>query len=67
MVVILQILLAPVAWPGATKYGVIVCGAMIFCLVTYQAFVRYTFIGATLNGNRTRFVSPQQVTAEAGS
>lgn len=66
IVVILQILLARVAWPGATKYGVIVCGAMSFCLVTYQAFVRYTFIGTTLNGNRTRFASPQ-VTAEAGS
>ena len=41
-------------------------GAMSFCFVTYQAFVRYTFIGTTLNGNRTRFASPQ-VTAEAGS
>ena len=66
VVVILQILMARVAWSGATKYALIAGGAMVFSLLTYQAFVRYTFIGATLNGNRTRFASPQRVTAEAG-
>ena len=65
VVVTIQVLVAPQAWPGIAKYALIVGGAMGVSLVTYQAFVRYTFIGAILNGKRGRIGSPRQVTAEA--
>jgi glucan biosynthesis protein C len=65
VVVAIQILVAPLEWPGIVKYALIVGGALGVSLVTYQAFVRYTFVGATLNGKRGRIAPPQQVSAEA--
>jgi peptidoglycan/LPS O-acetylase OafA/YrhL len=54
VVVALQILVAPLEWPGLLKYVLLMSATIAICLGTYQAFVRYTFIGATLNGPREK-------------
>ncbi|MBI3855515.1 MAG: acyltransferase family protein [Planctomycetes bacterium] len=54
VVVALQILAADLEWPGLLKYAMIMTATIAVCLGTYQAFVRYTFIGTTLNGRRER-------------
>jgi peptidoglycan/LPS O-acetylase OafA/YrhL len=58
LIVALQILVAPLAWPGPLKYALLMAVTLAVCLGTYQAFVRYTFIGATLNGPRQKPVTP---------
>jgi len=52
--VALQILVADLPWPGLLKYAIIMTGTMAACLGSYHAAVRYTFIGAALNGPRQR-------------
>ncbi|MDQ5854339.1 MAG: acyltransferase family protein [Chloroflexota bacterium] len=54
LVVFLQILLADSPLPGILKYLLIVLISMTLLLLSYHYFVRYTFIGATLNGKRER-------------
>ena len=45
-----------VAWPISyhLKYILVCASVTATALITYQLFVRYTFIGSTLNGPRTR-------------
>jgi glucans biosynthesis protein C len=52
--VALQILVADLPWPGLIKYAMVMAGTIGLCLATYQGFVRYTFLGAGLNGPRER-------------
>lgn len=52
--VALQILVANLPWPGPFKYAMVMAGTIAACLGSYQAFVRYTFVGAALNGPRER-------------
>jgi peptidoglycan/LPS O-acetylase OafA/YrhL len=54
VVVALQILVADLPWPGLLKYAIIMTGTMAACLGSYHTLVRFTFIGAALNGPRTR-------------
>jgi peptidoglycan/LPS O-acetylase OafA/YrhL len=58
IVVALQILVADLPWPGLIKYAIVMAATIGACLGTYHALVRYTFIGATLNGRRERPVTP---------
>ena len=58
VVVSLQILVASLEWPGPLKYALLMAATLGVCLGTYRAFVRYTFIGATLNGPREKPVTP---------
>ena len=70
MVVVLQILVARLSWPAATKYVLIISGALSVSLLTYQVFVRYTAIGTVLNGKRQRpgntHLAATEVRSEAG-
>lgn len=52
--VALQILVADLPWPGPIKYAMVMTGTIAACLASYQGFVRYTFLGAALNGPRER-------------
>jgi peptidoglycan/LPS O-acetylase OafA/YrhL len=54
IVVAFQILVADLAWPGALKYALVMAATIAICLGSYRAFVRYTFIGRTLNGPREK-------------
>lgn len=54
VVVALQILVADLPWPGLLKYALLMTVTIAVCLGTYHAFVRYTFLGAALNGPRER-------------
>ena len=54
VVVVFQILIAEIPWPGLLKYAIVMTGTIAACLGSYHLFVRYTFIGATLNGPRER-------------
>jgi len=54
IVITFQILVADLAWPGPIKYAMVMAATVGICLASYHAFVRYTFIGATLNGKRER-------------
>jgi hypothetical protein len=49
-----QVLLAPLAWPVLLKFAVLSLGVLAICFVTYHLLVRYSFIGAILNGKKGR-------------
>ncbi len=60
----LQYLIKDVAWPADAKYAVILMGTVTIALLTYQIVVRYSFIGAILNGRRRKSkASSQEVLA----
>jgi peptidoglycan/LPS O-acetylase OafA/YrhL len=48
----LDVLLHPLPWHWSVKYLVSIAGAVPVLLLSYQYLVRYTVIGATLNGRR---------------
>ena len=48
----LQTLFAPYDWPWFAKYPLILAVAFVIMLASYQWFVRYSFIGAILNGKQ---------------
>jgi len=54
IVVYLQIALADAAIPGIIKYLLINTVALTLLLLSYRYLVRYTWIGAILNGRRVR-------------
>lgn len=54
IVMALQVVVAPWQWPWLIKYASILLVAFPVMLVTYQWLVRYTFVGAILNGRRHR-------------
>jgi glucans biosynthesis protein C len=54
LVMLGQITVAQLPLPFAVKLPLIVLGVTGIALVTYRYFVRYTFIGRTLNGPRER-------------
>jgi glucan biosynthesis protein C len=57
-------LLHPLPWPAIVKYLLSIAGAVPILLLSYHYLVRFTFIGATLNGRRRRLLGadPQQAT-----
>jgi fucose 4-O-acetylase-like acetyltransferase len=54
IVTITVALLKPLAWSGYGKFGLVVLVAAAASLITYEFFVRYSFIGAVLHGQRQR-------------
>ncbi|MBX3431657.1 MAG: acyltransferase family protein [Hyphomonadaceae bacterium] len=58
IVIVLQTLLAPYPWPWFAKYPLILSVAFVIMLASYQWFVRYSWIGAILNGKKHK---PQKV------
>jgi glucans biosynthesis protein C len=54
IVLVLQAVVAPLAWPWFAKYPLILAVAFAIMLASYQLFVRYSFIGAILNGKKQR-------------
>jgi peptidoglycan/LPS O-acetylase OafA/YrhL len=54
IIVPMQIALAHVPLPGLIKFALIIGVAMALLLATYEWCVRYTFIGAMLNGRKVR-------------
>lgn len=51
-------LLHPLPWHWSVKYLLCLGGATAALLVSYHSVVRFTFIGAVLNGRRVRWTSP---------
>ena len=56
LVYALNVLLSGLAWPAEAKFAVVVGAATTLLLMTYQLFVRYSFIGAVMNGRRSHQV-----------
>lgn len=54
ILIALQTLLAPYLFPWFAKYPLILAVAFAIMLASYQLFVRYSFIGAILNGKKQR-------------
>ncbi|MFQ5520616.1 MAG: acyltransferase family protein [Candidatus Methylomirabilia bacterium] len=54
LVACLQIVLAKSPVPGILKYLIIIGIALVLLFLSYEHLVRYTLIGATLNGRRER-------------
>jgi glucans biosynthesis protein C len=54
LVMFLQVLLQPYAWNVLLKFTVVNAATLLVLFGTYQWFVRYTFIGAILNGRKIR-------------
>jgi len=52
LIMALQVVVAPLAWPAPVKFAVILGVAFPLMLASYQLFVRHSFIGAILNGPR---------------
>ncbi|MBR0785815.1 acyltransferase family protein [Bradyrhizobium iriomotense] len=52
IVMALQVALSQLDWPGPVKFAVILTVAIPPMLASYHLFVRFTFIGAVLNGRR---------------
>jgi glucans biosynthesis protein C len=50
--VLLQVWLAPRAWPGPLKYALVSLGTLAACLGSYRVLVRYSRLGTLLNGPR---------------
>lgn len=64
-VIALQILLEQSALPGPIKFIIITGVSMALLLITYEWCVRYTFIGAILNGRKHRQSWPEATEAPA--
>lgn len=62
IVMALHALFAPYAWPWFVKYPLVLAVSFAIMLVSYQVLVRYSFIGAILNGKREK---PAKVKAAA--
>ena len=60
-IVFLQIALAPVSLPGLVKLAIIISVSLTILLATYEWGVRYSFIGAILNGQKKRTRVPTLV------
>jgi glucans biosynthesis protein C len=54
IVMALQVVVSPLDWPWPAKFATILLVALPLMFVSYQLLVRYSFIGAVLNGRRTR-------------
>jgi glucans biosynthesis protein C len=54
IVMALQVAIAPLDWPWPVKFAAILLVAIPAMLVSYQFLVRYSIIGAVLNGRRIR-------------
>jgi len=52
IVMALQVVVAPLAWPWPVKFAVILGVAFPLMFASYQLLVRHSFIGAILNGPR---------------
>jgi glucan biosynthesis protein C len=52
IVMALQVVVAPLAWPALLKFAGILAVAFPLMLASYQLLVRHSFIGAILNGPR---------------
>jgi glucan biosynthesis protein C len=69
IVIALQTLIAPYPWPWFAKYPLILAVAFVIMLASYQLIVRYSFVGAILNGKKQKPVKakrgqPQLAAAE---
>ena len=53
---LVQVTLSPLAIPALAKFCVVTLTALGFSLLTYDAFVRYTWLGLFLNGTRRQRV-----------
>lgn len=68
---LLHVWLSHVEAPALVKFAAVIVIAYGFCLVTYQLFVRHSFIGVMLNGRRERagdrkpHEGPQESTSKA--
>lgn len=54
IIMVLQAAFAPYGWSWFAKYPLILAIAFAIMLASYQLFVRYSFIGAILNGKREK-------------
>lgn len=52
IVMVLQVLVSSLDWPWEVKFLTIVLIAFALMLISYEFLVRYTFLGAILNGRR---------------
>ena len=50
----LQVAVSQLDWPGLVKFAVIMLASLPVMFASYQYLVRYSFIGAVLNGRRMR-------------
>jgi hypothetical protein len=63
IVMALQVAVARLDWPWPVKYAGIIAVTFALCFASYQWLVRYSFVGAVLNGPRSpkRAGAPQPV------
>lgn len=65
LVVFLQVAMARLAWPWSVKFALILGVSLAVLLVSYDFFVRGTFVGAVLNGRRRPRIFPALQAATA--
>jgi peptidoglycan/LPS O-acetylase OafA/YrhL len=67
LIIVGQVLVQGLDLPAIVKVVLLVAGATTLLLVSYQLFVRYTWIGRVLNGSRTRRRLPAPAAEPAAS
>ena len=63
IIMALQVAVSQLDWPWPVKFAAILVVATPLMLASYQLLVRYSFIGAALNGRRLRREKPLAVAA----
>ena len=64
IVMVLQVVFAPYDWPWFAKYPLILAIAFAIMLVSYQWLVRYSWLGAILNGRKQKPAKAQRGAAQ---
>jgi glucan biosynthesis protein C len=54
IVMALQVAVSQLDWPGLAKFAVIMLVSLPVMFASYHYLVRYSFLGAVLNGRRMR-------------
>jgi hypothetical protein len=67
ILMVLQVAVSSLDWPWPIKFGGILLVALPLMFASYQLLVRYSFIGAVLNGRRMRREGRLAAAAAAGS
>ncbi|WP_406694139.1 acyltransferase family protein [Singulisphaera sp. Ch08] len=66
IVVLIQVLLLPLAWPAPIKFLLVSTVAIVLSVLSYESIVRRSVVGEIVNGARKRTTKPGRFSPEFG-
>ncbi|SIO26419.1 Peptidoglycan/LPS O-acetylase OafA/YrhL, contains acyltransferase and SGNH-hydrolase domains [Singulisphaera sp. GP187] len=66
IVVLMQVLLLPLAWPGPLKFLLVSAVSIVLSILSYETIVRRSLVGEIINGARKRTTKPGRFGPEFG-